>query len=116
MHRFSNKPWINKRKACDIDETDPELSRVVPKDGPLFDMKVKIKEQEVLIEMRCPSREYLLLDIIEALNNLNLDAHSVQSSTIDGILTVTLQSKFRGAAVASARMIKQALSTVAGKC
>ncbi|XP_058223630.1 transcription factor EGL1-like [Rhododendron vialii] len=110
----SKKPWINKRKACDIDETDPELSRVVPKDGPLFDMKVKIKEQEVLIELRCPSREYLLLDIIDAMNNLNLDAHTVQSSTIDGILTVTLQSKFRGAAVASARMIKQALSTVAG--
>ncbi|KAI8545123.1 hypothetical protein RHMOL_Rhmol07G0018200 [Rhododendron molle] len=87
------KPWINKRKACDIDETDPELSRVVPKDGPLFDMKVKIKEQEVLIELRCPSREYLLLDIIDAMNNLNLDAHTVQSSTIDGILTVTLQSK-----------------------
>ncbi|XP_057499892.1 transcription factor EGL1-like [Actinidia eriantha] len=116
MRIDNKKPWINKRKASDIDETDPQLSSVVPKDEPLKDMKVKIKEQEVLIEMRCPSREYLLLDIIDALNNLNLDAHSVQSSTVDGILTVTLQSKFRGAAVASARMIKQALSTIAGKC
>ncbi|KAL6981961.1 hypothetical protein U1Q18_023583 [Sarracenia purpurea var. burkii] len=112
----SKKPWINKRKASDIDENDPELRSVVPKDGAVFDMKVKIKEQEVRIEMRCPSREYLLLDIIDAMNNLNLDAHSVQSSTIDGILTITLQSKFRGAAVASARMIKQALSTIAGNC
>nr|QWW25997.1 bHLH5 [Actinidia chinensis] len=116
MRIDNKKPWINKRKASDIDETDPQLSSVVPKDEPLKDMKVKIKEQEVLIEMRCPSREYLLLDIIDALNNLNLDAHSVQSSTVDGILTVTLQSKFRGAAIASARMIKQALSTIAGKC
>ncbi|PSS24300.1 Transcription factor GLABRA like [Actinidia chinensis var. chinensis] len=116
MRIDNKKPWINKRKASDIDETDPQLSSVVPNDEPLKDMKVKIKEQEVLIEMRCPSREYLLLDIIDALNNLNLDAHSVQSSTVDGILTVTLQSKFRGAAIASARMIKQALSTIAGKC
>ncbi|PSS04352.1 Transcription factor GLABRA like [Actinidia chinensis var. chinensis] len=116
MRIDNKKPWINKRKAYDIDETDPKLSSVVPNDKPLKDMKVKIKEQEVLIEMRCPSREYLLLDIIDALNHLNLDAHSVQSSTVDGILTVTLRYKFRGAVVASARMIKQALSMIAGKC
>nr|QLI42589.1 GL3a [Camellia sinensis] len=113
----SKKPWMNKRKASDIGETEPELiSSVVPKNGPILDMKVNVKEHEVVIEMRCPWREYLLLDIIDVMNNLNLDAHSVQSSTVDGILTVTLQSKFRGAAVASARMIKQALSTIAGKC
>uniref|UniRef100_A0A5B6Z073 Putative myc anthocyanin regulatory protein isoform X1 n=1 Tax=Davidia involucrata TaxID=16924 RepID=A0A5B6Z073_DAVIN len=113
---YGKKPWINKRKASDIDETDTELNSVVPNDGPLLDMKVSIKEQEVLIEMRCPWREYLLLDVIDAINSLNLDTHTVQSSTVDGILTLTLQSKFRGAAVASARMIKQALSRIAGKC
>ncbi|XP_052193135.1 transcription factor GLABRA 3 isoform X2 [Diospyros lotus] len=108
--------WFNKRKACDIDETDPGLSSVVPKAGPLLDMKVKIKEQDVVIELRCQWRDYLLLDIIDTLNNLNLDVFSVQSSTTDDVLNVTLQAKFRGAAVASARMIKQALSTIGGKC
>lgn len=113
----SKRAWVNKRKASDIDESsDPELSSVVPKNGPLLDIKVSVKENEVLIQMSCPWREYLLLDIIDALNNLDMEAHSVQSSTVDGILTVTLQSKFRGAAVASDRMIRRTLSTIAGKC
>lgn len=87
------KSWINKRKACEFDETDPELNRVVPEDGLPLDVKVSIKEQEVLIEMRCPYREYVLLDVMDAINNLHLEAHSVQSSAPNGILTLTLKSK-----------------------
>ncbi|XP_047323541.1 transcription factor MYC1-like [Impatiens glandulifera] len=101
----NKKTSINKRKANDIDETESSL-----------EMKVSVKEEEVLIEMRCPWREYLMLDIIDAMNNLHLDAYSLQSSNAGGILTMTLQSKVRGAAVASTRMIKQALSNVVGKC
>ncbi|GMH00518.1 hypothetical protein Nepgr_002357 [Nepenthes gracilis] len=103
------KPLINKRKACDIDETDPDTGKVIPTDSLPQDMKVSIRENDVVIEMRCPWREYLLLDIMDAINSLNLDTHTVQSSTLDGILTLTLKSKFRGAAFASAGMIKQAL-------
>ncbi|GAB2271703.1 hypothetical protein Dimus_006536 [Dionaea muscipula] len=114
------KPWgvnINKRKACDIDETEPEPCKVIPEDNnPSLDMKVSIREHEVEIDMRCPWREYLLLDIMDAINNLNLDTHTVQSSTLDGILSVTLTSKFRGAEFASARMIKQALRRTIGIC
>lgn len=87
------KPWINKRKACDMDETDPELNEGVPEDGLPLDVKVSIKELEVLIEMRCPYREYILLDVMDAINNLHLDAYSVQSSAPNGILTLTLKSK-----------------------
>lgn len=89
----AKKPWINKRKACDIDETDPELNRLVPKESSPLDVKVSIKEQEVLIEMSCPYREYILLDIMDAVNNLYLDAHSVQSSTLNGVLSLSLKSK-----------------------
>ncbi|KAF5464263.1 hypothetical protein F2P56_014353 [Juglans regia] len=110
------KPWINKRKACDMDETDPELNEAVPEDGLPLDVKVSIKEQEVLIEMRCPYREYILLDVMDAINNLHLDAYSVQSSSPNGILTLTLKSKFRGAATAPVGMIKQALWKIACKC
>ncbi|XP_044503715.1 transcription factor MYC1-like isoform X2 [Mangifera indica] len=110
------KPWLNKRKASDIDETDPEINKIVPKDSPPFDVKVSTKEKEVLIEMRCPYREFILLDIMDAINNLHLDAYSVISSNLDGILTLALKSKFLGAAVAPAAMIKQALRKVAGKC
>ncbi|KAL8166958.1 hypothetical protein V2J09_008457 [Rumex salicifolius] len=113
------KLWANKRKACDIDENDPELEqgKTVPLDNKApFDMNVKVREQEVIIEMRCPWREYLLLDIMDAVNSLCLDAHTVQSSTDDGVLILTLKSKFRGAAFASAGMIKQALRKMVGIC
>lgn len=109
------KPWINKRKACNIDETDPELNKVVPKDG-LADVKVSIQEMDVLIEMSCPSREYILPDIMDAINNLHLDAYSVVSSNLDGVLTLALKSTFRGAAIAPAGIIEQALWKIAGKC
>ncbi|XP_022757344.1 transcription factor EGL1-like [Durio zibethinus] len=110
------KSWMNKRKASDIDEsheTGSELSRVIPKDGLTSDVKVSIKELEVKIEIRCPSREFLLLDIMDAINSLHLDAHTVQSSTLEGFIMVNLKSKFRGAAIAPAGMIKQALQRVA---
>ncbi|GAB4844485.1 hypothetical protein Ancab_037863 [Ancistrocladus abbreviatus] len=110
------KPWMNKRKACDIDETDPQLWKVNPIDNLPLDIKISIRENEVLIKMRCPWREYLLLDILEAMNKLNLDARTVQSSTLDGMLTLSLKSKFRGAAFASAGMIKQALRRTVGIC
>ncbi|KAH7577928.1 hypothetical protein JRO89_XS01G0317300 [Xanthoceras sorbifolium] len=113
---YSKKPWINKRKACYIDDTDPELDKYVLKDGMPFDVKVSMKEKEVLIEMRCPYREFILLDIMDAMNNLHLDAYSVVSSNLDDILTVALKSKFRGAAIAPAGMIKQVLWKIAGKC
>ncbi|KAE8726737.1 hypothetical protein F3Y22_tig00006396pilonHSYRG00007 [Hibiscus syriacus] len=94
---------VNKRKACDIDEslheTGSELNRGTPKDGLSPQVKVRIKELEVVIEINCPSRELFLLDFMEAINNL-LDAHMVQSSTLDNLVTLTLKSKFRGAATA----------------
>lgn len=118
MKKIDNgrKSWMNKRKACDIDETDPELNRAVAEDGLPLDVKVSIKEQEVLIEMRCPYREYILLDVMDAINNLHLEAHSVQSSAPNGILTLTLKSKFRGAAITPVGTIKQALWKIACKC
>nr|AIY34723.1 anthocyanin regulatory protein [Malus hybrid cultivar] len=110
------KSLVKKRKACDIDETDPYPKMLVSGESLPLDVKVCVKEQEVLIEMRCPYREYILLDIMDAINNLYLDAHSVQSSILDGVLTLSLKSKFRGAAISPVGMIKQALWKIAGKC
>ncbi|KAG2380342.1 Transcription factor GLABRA 3 Basic helix-loop-helix protein [Vigna angularis] len=103
------KPWMNKRKASGFDEMDTELERLVCEEAKALDVKVKVKEQEVLIEMKCPYREYILYDIMDTINNLHLDAHTVESSTSDGVLSLTLKSKFRGAATAPLRMIKEAL-------
>ncbi|KAK4797116.1 hypothetical protein SAY86_029442 [Trapa natans] len=110
------QPTANKRKACDIDETENEEFNPSSLRGGQPQLKVHIKDKEVFIEMRCPFREYLLLDIMEAINNLHLDAHSIQSSSCNGVLTLTLKSMFRGAAISPVGMIKQALQKIVGSC
>ncbi|XP_011036272.1 PREDICTED: transcription factor EGL1-like [Populus euphratica] len=110
------KPWINKRKARDIDEAELELDEFTPKNGMPVDLRVCMKEKEILIEMRCHYREYMLLDILDEANKRQLDVLSVHSSTLDGIFTLTLKCKFRGAAPVSPEgMIKQALWKTVGK-
>ncbi|XP_022959361.1 transcription factor EGL1-like isoform X2 [Cucurbita moschata] len=109
------KPSTNKRKACEMDETDLKLKNNIPKDGLKLDVKVTMNEQEVLVDMHCPYREYILVDVMDTLNDLQLDAHSVQSSDRNGVFSLTLKSKFRGMVGASAGMVKLALLKVANK-
>lgn len=108
---YGKKPSINKRKACDIDETGPEINRVL-RDN----VFVSMTEKDVVIEVRCRWRESLLLEIMDALSNIHLDSHSVQSSTIDGILRITINSKLKGSTVVSAAVIRQALQRIVGTC
>ncbi|XP_043718734.1 transcription factor EGL1-like [Telopea speciosissima] len=110
------KTSINKRKASNIDETEVELDWASSKDGLAANLTVVMNEKEVLIDIRCPWRESLLLHMLDAISNLNLDAHMVQSSTVDGILILSIKSEFRGTAFASAGMIKQSLQRVISKC
>uniref|UniRef100_A0A2C9WCF8 BHLH domain-containing protein n=1 Tax=Manihot esculenta TaxID=3983 RepID=A0A2C9WCF8_MANES len=109
------KPPANKRKACNIDETEQEMDYDISKDTSTDNITVSMNEKDVSIEMKCPWREGLLLEIIDAASHLHLDSHSVQSSTIDGILYLTIKSKKRLTA-GSARAIKQVLERVASKC
>ncbi|RWW11515.1 hypothetical protein BHE74_00011664 [Ensete ventricosum] len=88
------KPLGNKRKACDIDEGEAEHHFVLSKHGPVH-VTVRVKEREVLVELRCPWRECLLLEVVESMSNLHLDPISVQSSTVDGMLALTVKSKVR---------------------
>ncbi|KAK9265379.1 hypothetical protein L1049_003529 [Liquidambar formosana] len=110
------KPLINKRKACEIDETESEINCGLVKDSSGDNVTVSMIEEDVVIEMRCPWRECLLLEIMDAVSNLHLDSHSVQSSTNDGILFVTIKSKFKGSMAASAGIIRRALQRVVHKC
>ncbi|XP_031278483.1 transcription factor EGL1 [Pistacia vera] len=110
------KPLLNKRKARDMDEMEPEIEYVAIKDSSTDNITVGINDKNVLIEMKCPWREGVLLEIMDALSNLHLDSHSVKSSTIEGILSLTVQSKNKGSTVASIGMIKQSLQRVAWKC
>ncbi|CAL9113414.1 unnamed protein product, partial [Musa acuminata var. zebrina] len=91
-------PLGNKRKACDIDEGVAEHHFVLSKHGPVH-VTVTVKEKEVLVELRCPWRECLLLEVVESMSNLHLDPISVQSSSADGMLALTVKSKLRSSNV-----------------
>ncbi|CAN7089152.1 unnamed protein product [Brassica rapa subsp. narinosa] len=77
-------------------------------------LRVKLKETEVVMEVRCSYRDYIVADIMETLSKLHMDAFSVRSYTLNGFLTLNLKAKFRGAAVASVGMIKRELRRVIG--
>ncbi|XP_021767015.1 transcription factor MYC1-like [Chenopodium quinoa] len=109
----------NKSMASEINEIDPNSNKAIQTEilQPLdIDIEVSIEELEILITMKCPWRECLLIRIMEVLSNLNLETHSVQSSTLNGILSVFLKSKFQKAAFASEGMIKEALSRTIRMC
>lgn len=108
------KTLANKRKASDIEESEAEHDHWV-KDS-VVDINVTVIEKEVTLEMNCPWRDRLLLDIVDAISHIHLDAHSVQSSTVNGILTLTLKAKCRSLVVASPGMVKRALQRVISKC
>ncbi|KAF3561176.1 hypothetical protein DY000_02010744 [Brassica cretica] len=78
-------------------------------------LRVKLKETEVVMEVRCSYRDYIVADIMEALSKLHMDAFSVRSYTLNGFLTLNLKAKFRGAAVASVGMIKRELRRAIGE-
>uniref|UniRef100_A0A1J3J717 Transcription factor GLABRA 3 n=1 Tax=Noccaea caerulescens TaxID=107243 RepID=A0A1J3J717_NOCCA len=71
---------------------------------------------EVVIELRCAWREGVLLEIMDVISDLNLDSHSVQSSTGDGLLWLTINCKHKGSKIATPGMIKDALQNVAWIC
>ncbi|KAL3833487.1 hypothetical protein ACJIZ3_008223 [Penstemon smallii] len=109
------KPLTNKRKACDISKTGAENSRVRPRDSLTDNITVEITNKDVLIEMSCPCRESVLIEVMEAISKLRLDSETVQSSNTDGIFSMTIKAKCKGLKVASASVIKQAIQKVIRK-
>ncbi|KAK1266412.1 Transcription factor EGL1 [Acorus gramineus] len=83
---------FNKRKAREIDEEETGDHWISSKDGSV-DVNVTVIDKEISIEMHCPWRDCLLIEILDTICNLHLDAQNVQSSTADGILSLTLKSK-----------------------
>ncbi|XP_065858301.1 transcription factor GLABRA 3-like [Euphorbia lathyris] len=104
---------MNKRKASEFDEMEEEIEFSITKEGSA-EISVTVNDKDVIIEMKCPWKEGLLVEIMDAVSYLHLDSHSVQSSTIDGTLSLTIKSK-KGVRSVSAGAIKQALQRVAWK-
>ncbi|GAU19442.1 hypothetical protein TSUD_76860 [Trifolium subterraneum] len=99
------KPMMKKRKICSDTSKGSSNSDVI----------VSMSDNGVVIEMKCPSKAGRILEIMEAVNNLNMDFNSVQSTDSDGRLHVIIRSKFKGPANATTKRIKQALQKVASK-
>ncbi|KAF1872548.1 hypothetical protein Lal_00016850 [Lupinus albus] len=109
------KPVVKKRKVCDIDAARVEINLDALNGSSTNDVTVTVSGNEVVVELKCPSREGRVLKIMEAISSLNLDFNSVQSTEADGILYMTIKSKLNGPAIVSAKKIKQSLQRVASK-
>jgi len=79
-----------------------------------------IEDDAVLVEIQCPSRHGVLLDIMQRLSSLHLDTYSVQSSMVDKMFVAALktkvQEKFDGGKRPSIAEVKEAVELVASKC
>ncbi|CDY08314.1 BnaC09g12820D [Brassica napus] len=104
-----------KRKESDVNVGEDE-----PADtgyaGLTDNLRIGSFGNEVVIELRCAWREGILLEIMDVISHLNLDSHSVQSSTGDGLLCLTVNCKHKGTNIATAGMIQEALQRVAWIC
>ncbi|KAK4422600.1 Transcription factor GLABRA 3 [Sesamum alatum] len=108
-------PNKNKRKACETDKTAVDSKRARLRDSSADSITVSIADKDVLIEIRCSWRECVLVQVMEAVSKLHLDSQTVQSSNVDGILSVSIKAKCKGLKGASAGVIRQALQKVIRK-
>eukprot|EP01018_Ginkgo_biloba_P034038 Gb_21415 [translate_table: standard] len=59
------------------------------------EVQVSIFEDEALIQVQCPWRSHLLLQVLQTLTTFHLETYSVQSSTVDDIFVAALKAKVR---------------------
>ncbi|KAF3565740.1 hypothetical protein DY000_02012294 [Brassica cretica] len=103
----------NKRKESGMGEDEPADTGYA---GLTDNLRIGSFGNEVVIELRCAWREGILLEIMDVISDLNLDSHSVQSSTGDGLLCLTVNCKHKGTKIATTGMIQDALQRVAWIC
>lgn len=104
-----NYPSGNKRKASHMDLSDALAISKTIKDSSTENIYISVVDNNVMIEMRCGWRECLLLKVMDVMSSLSLDSHSVQSSTVNGMLQLTIKSKFKGSRAPSVGVIRQKL-------
>lgn len=107
------KQVLKKRKTSGI--TEVKAVRPFQQEDILTeDVTVSKTGKDITIEILCPWREDLFVEIMGATSNLHLDFHSAQSSNIDGNLSMTITSKVNRS-MPSAKIIRQALQRVTRK-
>ncbi|KAL1834805.1 hypothetical protein ACET3Z_004456 [Daucus carota] len=110
----SLKQALKKRKASGIKEVKA-IRPFQQEDILTEDVTISKTGKDITIEILCPWREDLFVEIMGATSNLHLDFHSVQSSNIDGNLSMTIKSKVNRS-TPSTKIIRQALQKVTRSC
>ncbi|KAL8141643.1 hypothetical protein V2J09_014675 [Rumex salicifolius] len=104
---------IKRRSSDSNNEENLENSIVSLRDSSTkTNLSISVIQKDVLVEIKCPWKECLLFETIDALRNLRLDTHSVQSSTSDSFLSLTIKAKINGPGRLSAGLIRQVLQRV----
>lgn len=64
-----------------------------PMEEEVLQVEVSIIENDALVELRCPYKEGLLLDVMQVLRELKVEVVSIQSSLSTGLLLAELRAK-----------------------
>ncbi|KAG8081184.1 hypothetical protein GUJ93_ZPchr0007g6136 [Zizania palustris] len=83
--------------------------------GVEMEVQVSIIESDALLELRCGCRDGLLLRVMQALQELQLEVTTVHASSADGVLVAELRAKVkeaRGRRKSSIAQVKRAIHLV----
>ncbi|CAN6481990.1 unnamed protein product [Victoria cruziana] len=89
----SKAPILDKRKLRALEGAGAAKSKAAG--GPITIVQVSIIESDALLELQCPCREGLLLETMQALTELRLEAQSVQYSSANGIFVAEIRAKVK---------------------
>ncbi|XP_022875533.1 transcription factor GLABRA 3-like isoform X2 [Olea europaea var. sylvestris] len=109
------KPLRNERKARNMDGSRVGNSQHLSRNSSTVNITIDADDKNVSIEIKCSWRESMLIEILEAINELQMDSLSVQSFNANGILSSTIKAQFKGSKVASEVVIRQAIQKVMSK-
>ncbi|KAG9149230.1 hypothetical protein Leryth_003226 [Lithospermum erythrorhizon] len=102
-----------KRKVREADDVElPSKRHLLGESSSTDDISVYMIGKEIVIDLKFPSRDGVLLGIMEVMSNFHLDCNSIQSTNSEGVLSVTIRSKTKGLKLPSTAKIKEALQRV----
>ncbi|XP_047329009.1 transcription factor BHLH42 [Impatiens glandulifera] len=90
-----------------------------PAPGVTLQVQVSIIENDGLVELQCPYREGLLLDVMVTLRELRVDIVTVQSSLTNGIFVAKMRAKVKengNGKKASITEVKRAINRIIPQC
>ncbi|KAH9325181.1 hypothetical protein KI387_005359 [Taxus chinensis] len=100
---------VEKRKFCDLQGYQINVCAA-------SDVQVSFIEQDnILIEIQCPWRDDVLLNLMQILSALHFDTYSIQSSVVDDMFVAALKAKVReslGGKRASIAEVKEAVECI----